>query len=190
MGSDAGDFEIERRTPGGLLMATSLEHGGQRTFTLLCQAIAGDRMHFHLEGRHAQPATDGKASISTREPDFSALPARDRDLARHRYEAIRPLIGKAERTSADVRQRAEAVAQADPNKRRKKAGSSVSARTKWTWLRWSLPPKYTGGAIGRAMVALLSSSGRVICGVPELFQRGRSASVRDSRRGDLPVHLG
>jgi len=96
--SDAGDFEIERRTPSGHLVATSLEHGAERTFTQseLRLAIAEQRLQFHLEGRHAQPAADGEPSISPREPDFSALPARDRELARHRYEAIRPLIGKAD----------------------------------------------------------------------------------------------
>lgn len=137
-GSEAGDFEIERRAPGGNLIAVSLEHGSPRTFTLLelRQAIAEQRLFFHLEGRPAQPSAKGKASISPREPDFSALPARERDIARYRFEAIRPLIGKADRSAADVRQRAESVAQADPDKRRKNAGSSVSERTLWTWLCW------------------------------------------------------
>ena len=34
-GSDAGDFEIERRTPNGNLITISVEHGAERTFTLL-----------------------------------------------------------------------------------------------------------------------------------------------------------
>jgi hypothetical protein len=71
-------------------IATSLEHGGDRTFTLLelRLAITEQRLHFRVEGRYARPSADGKPSISPREPDFSALPARARDLARHRYEAI------------------------------------------------------------------------------------------------------
>jgi hypothetical protein len=136
--SDAGDFEVERRTRNGNLIAISLEQGGIRTFSQLelRLAIAEQRLHFHLEGRHAHPSADGQPSISPREPDFSALPTSDRDIARHRYEAIRPLIGKVDRRAADVRQRAEAVAHADPNKLRTNARSSVSERTLSTWLRW------------------------------------------------------
>jgi hypothetical protein len=74
--SDAGDFEIERRTPNGSLIAISLEHGGIRTLTQLREAIAEERPHFHLEGRNAQPSANGRPSISPREPDFlgSACP--------------------------------------------------------------------------------------------------------------------
>jgi hypothetical protein len=72
-GSEAGDFEIARPGPSGDLIATSLDHGAERIFTLaeLRQAIAEQRLRFHLEGRHAQPATCGTPSISPREPDFS-----------------------------------------------------------------------------------------------------------------------
>ena len=43
-GSHAGDFEIERRTPSGHLVATSLEHGGERTFTLVESNAIGSQL--------------------------------------------------------------------------------------------------------------------------------------------------
>jgi putative transposase len=132
---ESGDFEIERRAGNGIIVARSLDDGEPRTFNQLDlrRALAERRLHFHLEGRHVAPAREGVNPLAPREPDFSALPVKERDLARRRYETIRPLLEAPRRRSALVRDRADA--------------HGVSERTVWSWLRW-----YRGAGDIRALL--------------------------------------
>lgn len=121
---ESADFEIQRRGGDGTVVARSLDGDGVRTFNQLelGRALAERRLQFHLEGRHVSASADGAASIAPREPDFGALPFKDRALAQRRYDAIGPLLGKVARTAANVRERAWAA--------------SVGERTLWNWLCW------------------------------------------------------
>jgi len=118
------DFEIERVGGNGTVVVRSLGGDDSRTFDQreLRRALAEHRLQFHLEGRHVVPSADHGAATAPREPDFGALPAKDRDLAERRYAAIGPLLGKPGRTAAEVRDRARAI--------------GISERTLWNWLRW------------------------------------------------------
>jgi len=68
------------------------------------------------------PSPDETAAVAPQEPDFGAVPAPDRELAERRYAAIAPLLSKAGRTAAEVRDRGLAI--------------GISERTLWNWLRW------------------------------------------------------
>jgi hypothetical protein len=101
----SGNFEIERRDGTGTVVARSLDGDRPRTFNQLelRRALAERRLQFHLEGRHVAASSEAAAPVTPREPEFGALPAKDRDLAQRRYDAIRPLLGKPHHTAADVR---------------------------------------------------------------------------------------
>ena len=118
------DFEIERRGGDGTFVARSLGDGSLRTFNQLelRRALVEGRLQFHLAGRHVAASSDETAPGAPREPDFGAVPFKDRQLAERRYDAIGPLLGNVTRTAADVRGRAHAV--------------GVSERTVGNWLRW------------------------------------------------------
>src|SRR6266852_2034713 len=120
----SADFEIERGGGTGTVVVRSLGGDGSHTFDQreLRRALAEHRLQFHLEGRHVVPSADDGAATAPREPDFGALPAKDRNLAERRYAAIGPLLGKPGRTAAEVRGRGLAI--------------GISERTLWNWLRW------------------------------------------------------
>lgn len=122
--AESDDFEVEHPASDGAIVAHSLGAGVKRAFSQLelrC-ALAEHRLHFHLKGRHVVPPVEGVTPLTVREPDLSAVAAKDRDLAQRRYEAICPLLQEPRRTSAHVRERAEAFC--------------VSERTIWSWLTW------------------------------------------------------
>jgi putative transposase len=121
---ESADFEIERRTANGSVVARKLEDASPRTFSQLepRRALAERRLQFYLEGRHVAPSTEDKPPVAPREPDLGAVSSMDRDLAQRRYEAIRPLLAKTARTAAEVRDRACVF--------------GFSERSLWNWLRW------------------------------------------------------